>query len=82
MDNKGFFNKKFGDTYIPENAEDEIDYYTFEKLDNQAREFWEENQKDILDHIDYNSFLNEVISILDWQFPSTVMEEVLMYGGN
>lgn len=76
MDNKDFFNRKFGDVYIPDNTEGVEDNYTFESLEEEAQEFWSEYSKE-LSYDNIELFINDVISILDWQFPSTVMVDIL-----
>lgn len=76
MNNKEFFNRKFGELYTPDNSEGIEDVYTFESLEKEAKEFWTEYSNDLrYDNIDL--FINDIISVLDWQFPSTVMIDIL-----
>lgn len=76
MNNKDFFNRKFGGIYTPDNSEDENDLYTYESFLKEVTEFWEEHSNDLgYDNIDL--FVNDIISVLDWQFPSTVMTDIL-----
>lgn len=78
MNNKEFFNRKFGEFYTPDNSEGIEDDYTFEDLEKEAVEFWNEHYNELrYDNVDL--FINDIISSLHWQFPSTVMLEILNY---
>ena len=65
------FTERFGDHYIPENAEDETEYYNYEKFDQECTEVWQ-NEDVLQDKFPAAEDLVEfVILNIDWQFPST-----------
>lgn len=76
MTNKEFFKLKFGETYTPDYAECENDIYTFESLEQEIKDFWDQNKhiRHLYDNVD--NLINDVISILDWQSPSTILADI------
>lgn len=81
MENKEYFDKKFNGKYIPENSESEDDFYEFEKLESSCQDFWDCHESLLVEKgfEDIDSFINHIISELDWQYPETLMDEQINF---
>ena len=70
------FTERFGNHYIPENAEDETDYYTFEKFDEEITDCWEKDNA-LQNNFPMCEDLTEfAINNISWTFPSTFVNDI------
>ena len=70
--NRTLFESRFGDVYIPRNLEDGDEPYTFHRFSDEVKFIYgtcNDNTKNIMT---FDSFLEMVINVIDWEFPCTV----------
>lgn len=73
---KHLFKNRFGEFYIPENAEDETEHYNFESFDEEITDCWNK------DKVLRNNFpmcedlIEFAINNISWTFPSTFVNDI------
>lgn len=80
MNNEKLFRNKFGEFYIPDNAEDESDWYSWEHFRDVCTEAWSSHEETFVDMglADVDQLTNYCITSIDWQFLETLIDEMLM----
>lgn len=73
------FLNKFGFQYVPENAEDETEYFTFTDFKHECEEAFSDNPELSKRFKDSNELLSYMIDCIEWEFPSTFIENQLNF---
>lgn len=74
---QNLFDKKFdGAWYIPENAEDSNDRFTFTDLEKLCEDEWQASKLLQYKFSDPEHLLEYMITFIEWEFPSTFIEEL------
>lgn len=70
-----FKNKSGAVCYIPENAEDLSEAFTYSDLKNEVVVWLQDNEDYLTEHeTDLQSVLDNMFFCLSWEFPSTFLE--------
>ena len=76
-DLEAFKNKTGAICYIPENAEDLSEAFTYSDLKNEVVVWLEDNKDYLTEHeTDLESILTNMIECLSWEFPSTFLDQL------
>jgi hypothetical protein len=73
------FLNKFGFQYVPENAEDETEYFTFTDFQHECEEAFADNPELREKFADSNALLSHMIDNIEWEFPSTFIEDQINF---
>lgn len=74
MDRKLKFEFRFGDYYVPDNSENDSDYYTYEDFEDLCEEEWMLSDSLQKEFSSSQELLETLIDIIDWEFPGTVID--------
>lgn len=75
---ENIYKAKFGDIYIPENSEGYEDIYNFAKLKKEVFNRYSEEGDFKQMYPTPNDLLDQVIKVMEWEFPSTCMTDILI----
>ena len=79
--NEKLFKSRFREVYVHENSEDEDDIYNWEHFYNTCVEGWNNHEDILVDSgfEDLDSFVNYVVANIDWQYPETLIEDLINF---
>jgi len=76
-DYKAFINKSGAVCYIPENAEDLSEAFTYSDLKNEVIVWLQNNENYLIEHeTDLDTILTNMFTCLSWEFPSTFLDRL------
>ena len=70
------FEERFGEYYVPENAEDESDRYNFEQFCEEVADVWNLWDDEIKQIMNLDKLTEFVVRQIDWTYPCTMVNEI------
>ena len=74
LENK--FNEKFGDFYVPDNAEVESEWVDFADMKQLCEDEWNTSKTLQEKFCSGSDLLDYMIHFIEWEFPSTFIEDL------